>query len=1041
MDEGLATLLWKTNIATETSTGENQEPFILEEEEPSSRRPMTSCGESREFSEATRPNTLSLTRNTNIGTWNVKTMYQSGKTMQVAREMRKYNITILGISETRWTQSGQKRLASGEMLLYSGHEEDDAPHTEGVAFMLSGPAQRALIGWESHGPRIIMATFRTKKRKINLNMIQCYAPTNDSSEEIKQDFYHQLQTVLDKCPHRDITIMMGDFNAKIGNDNTGYEEVMGKHGIGQMSENGEKFLDICALNKLIVGGSIYPHKRIHKATWVSPDHVTENQIDHVCINKKFRRSLQDVRVKRGADVASDHHLLTAQLKLKLKKNWMESASKRQRYDVRRMRDTEIRDTFRLTLSNKFQVLQELMEEEDTIERQWKNTRDMLTVTCEEVLGHQKHQHKDWISVETLRKMDIRKAKKTVVNNSRTRASKAKAQEEYAEANKDVKRSIKADKRTFVDGLAEEAEQAAGSGNLKQLYDTTRKLAGKYGRPERPVKDRQGKTIMGKEDQLNRWAEHFEELLNRPSPSNQPDIQPAEVDLPINCDRPSRDEIRKAILQLKNGKAAGPDSIPAEALKADPDIMTEMLYPLFGKIWEEEEIPSDWKEGYIIKLPKKGDLSKCSNYRGITLLSVPGKVFNRVILDRMKDTVDPYLRDQQAGFRKNRSCADQIATLRVIVEQSIEWKSPLYVNFVDYEKAFDSVDRDTLWRLLRHYGVPTKLVSIIKNSYDGMQCRVIHEGQLTRQFQVRTGVRQGCLLSPFLFLLAIDWIMKTSTEQRRNGVQWTLWKQLEDLDFADDLALLSHNQQQMQEKTTILAATSTQVGLRIHKDKTKVMRANTTSVEPIILGGQALEEVDSFTYLGSIIDNQGGTDADVKARIGKARAAFTQLKIIWSSKILSQRTKVRLFNSNVKSVLLYGSETWRMTKTTINKVQTFINTCLRRILNIHWPDKISNMELWNRTQQLPAEIEIGRRRWNWIGHTLRKPTSSTTRQALTWNPQGKRRRGRPCNTWRRDLQADTKKMGYSWGQIETAAQDRGLWRTLVDGLYPRRGATA
>nr|KAG5705129.1 hypothetical protein BaRGS_030846 [Batillaria attramentaria] len=160
---------------------------------------------------------------------------------------------------------------------------------------------------------------------------------------------------------------------------------------------------------------------------------------------------------------------------------------------------------------------------------------------------------------------------------------------------------------------------------------------------------------------------------------------------------------------------------------------------------------------------------------------------------MKGAVDPLLRDQQAGFRQNRSCVDQIATLRIIVEQSLEWNSPLYVNFVDYEKAFDSVDRETLWKLLRHYGVPAKLVNLIKNSYDGMTCRIIHGGQLTDSFHVKTGVRQGCLLSPFLFFLAIDWIMKTSTAQRRNGIQWTLWTQLEDLDFADDLALLSQGQ--------------------------------------------------------------------------------------------------------------------------------------------------------------------------------------------------------------------------------------------------------
>ena len=124
---------------------------------------------------------------------------------------------------------------------------------------------------------------------------------------------------------------------------------------------------------------------------------------------------------------------------------------------------------------------------------------------------------------------------------------------------------------------------------------------------------------------------------------------------------------------------------------------------------------------------------------------------------------------------------------------------MYINFVDYEKAFDSLDRDTLWKLLQHYGIPDKLISLIRNRYEDMACRVVHAGQLTDSFMVKTGVRQGCFLSPFLFLLAIDWIMKKTTTNRRNGIQWTPWSQLEYLDFSDDLALLSHSHQQMQEK--------------------------------------------------------------------------------------------------------------------------------------------------------------------------------------------------------------------------------------------------
>ncbi|VDO95484.1 unnamed protein product [Schistosoma margrebowiei] len=144
-------------------------------------------------------------------------------------------------------------------------------------------------------------------------------------------------------------------------------------------------------------------------------------------------------------------------------------------------------------------------------------------------------------------------------------------------------------------------------------------------------------------------------------------------------------------------------------------------------------------------------------------------------------------------------------------------------------------------------------------------------------------------------------------------------QLDDLNFADNLTLLSHTHQKMQVKTNNIAPASASVGLNIHKGKSMTLKYNTENTDPITLDGEVLEDVEFFTYLGSIINGRGGSDEDVKASIGKSRAAFLQFKNICNSQQLSTNIKVRIFNSNVKTVQLYGAETWRTTTTIIKKV--------------------------------------------------------------------------------------------------------------------------
>ena len=190
-----------------------------------------------------------------------------------------------------------------------------------------------------------------------------------------------------------------------------------------------------------------------------------------------------------------------------------------------MKNVRKLDEFRITVRNRYQILQDLMEDDETVDSSWKVVKESFVTACKEVLGPKKYHHKDWISAGTLSKFRARKEKKAVVNSSRTRAERSKALKEYSNAHRNTKKTIRANKRKHIDVLAEAAEQAARVGNKKGLYDTTKKLEGKFGNPERPVpvKDKTGRQIVGEEQQRKRWVEHFEVLLNRPPPQNPPDI--------------------------------------------------------------------------------------------------------------------------------------------------------------------------------------------------------------------------------------------------------------------------------------------------------------------------------------------------------------------------------------------------------------------------------------------------------------------------------------------------------------------------------------
>ena len=315
---GLASRPLVYTIATETITRTFREPngTVLEGDAYVNDSIMTTVGQTRRGADRLITSFTSAKRTIRIGNWNVRSMFQTGKTAIISKEMTKYKISILGISETWWPGCSSLKLNSGELLLFSGTE--DGTRRKGVGLLLNKEAQNSLSEWTPINDRIITAKFLSNH--ADLVIIQCYAPTSNADDGQKDAFYEALDETIRKFERHGILLVQGDFNGKIGNENeNGTDRVMGKEGLGAKNEGGKRLIELCVNNDLFIGGSAFAHKDIHQYTWTSPDGNTRNQIDHVCIIKRWRRSLLDVRTRRGADVASDHELVISKIKVKLHK--------------------------------------------------------------------------------------------------------------------------------------------------------------------------------------------------------------------------------------------------------------------------------------------------------------------------------------------------------------------------------------------------------------------------------------------------------------------------------------------------------------------------------------------------------------------------------------------------------------------------------------------------------------------------------------------------------------------------------------------------
>ena len=298
--------------------------------------------------------------------------------------------------------------------------------------------------------------------------------------------------------------------------------------------------------------------------------------------------------------------------------------------------------------------------------------------------------------------------------------------------------------------------------------------------------------------LKRWAEHFNSVLNHPSSVNDNAINR----LPqIECnvllgEFPTVTETRKAIQHLSSGKAPGTDSIPAEVYKAGGLPMAEKLTELFQCLWRKEAIPQDFKGASIIHLYKrKGNPQVCDNHRCISLLSIAGEILAKSLLNRLNAHLDKavLIPESKCGFRKDRGTVDMIFTARQLQEKCQERNVDLYMTFVDLTKAFDTVSRDGLWKIMAKFGCPSRYIAMVRQFHDGMQARVQNDGEYSEPFLATKGVKQDCVMAPTLFSMIFTAMLTDAFQdvdagfprlQAKSKVQTDM---VDKLLYADDLA--------------------------------------------------------------------------------------------------------------------------------------------------------------------------------------------------------------------------------------------------------------
>uniref|UniRef100_A0A4W2CW96 RNA-directed DNA polymerase n=1 Tax=Bos indicus x Bos taurus TaxID=30522 RepID=A0A4W2CW96_BOBOX len=406
--------------------------------------------------------------------------------------------------------------------------------------------------------------------------------------------------------------------------------------------------------------------------------------------------------------------------------------------------------------------------------------------------------------------------------------------------------------------------------------------------------RNGMDLTEAEDTKKRWQEYTEELYKKDlhDPDNHDGvITHLEPDI-LEC------EIKWALESITTNKASGGDGIPVELFQILKDDAVKVLHSICQQIGKTQQWPQDWKRSVFIPIPKKGNAKECSNYRTIALISHASKVMLKILQTRLQQYVNRELPDVQAGFRKGRGTRNQIANIRWIMGKVREFQKNIYFCFKPKPYC---VDHNKLWKILKEMGIPDHLTCLLRNLYAGQEATVRTGHGTTDWFQIGKGVHQGCILSPCLFNLYAEYIMRNAgLEETQTGIK-IAGRNINHLRYADDTTLMAESEEELKSLLMKVKVESEKVGLKLNIQKMKIMASGPTTSW----------EIDIF--LGSKITTDSDCSHEIKRRLLLGRKVMTNLDSIFKSRDISLPMQVRLVKTMVFPVVMYGCESWTVKK--------------------------------------------------------------------------------------------------------------------------------